>query len=182
VTNGKPALEGTEQMRQGLAAHRASGTQALVPHFMALLADAFGRSGQVEEALRLSEEALSIADHNGERYYQAELYRIKGELLFLQATGRGLSRAAAAGDSGIDIEPREVAHAEDCLRRSIELARQQKANSWELRAMMSLAHLLEGLGRKREAIDGLTKIRNAFTEGSDTVDLREAGALLESLS
>ena len=80
-----------EQMCQGLAAHRATGAGVICPHFLALLAEALGKNGQAEEGLPLLEEALVVANGTGEGYHQAELYRIKGESLLVQRTGRSLS-------------------------------------------------------------------------------------------
>jgi len=114
--------EAIAQMRQGLAAHRATGTEVICPHFLALLAEALGKNGQAEEGLSLSEEALLMADRNGEAYYRAELYRIKGELLLMQAAGRGLSRAAAGGSAVFETEPPALSQAERCFNQSIKIA------------------------------------------------------------
>jgi len=87
--------EGIEQMRQGLAAYsRHTGAEVIRPHFLALLAEALGKGAPGRRGLRVSEEALAMAHRNGERYYEAELYRLKGELLLMQSTGRSVSRAA----------------------------------------------------------------------------------------
>ena len=152
------------------------------PHFLALLAEALGKSEQAEEGLRVLEEALVVAHRNGEGYYQAELYRIKGELLLMQATGRGVSRAAVGGTAVFEAEPPEVAQAEGCFSQSIKIAQHQKAKSWELRAVMSLARLYQNRGKQEEARALLAQIYNRFTEGFDTVDLREARVLLDELS
>ena len=171
-----------EQMRQGLAALRATGTELVRPHFLALLAEALGRNRQAEEALCLLEEALEVAHRTGERYYEAELYRIKGEVLLMQATGRGVSRAAAAGKAGVPLEPPVIGQAEGCFSQSIKIAQQQKAKSLELRAVISLARLYQIRGKQKEARDLLAQVYDRSTEGFDTVDLREAKALLEELS
>ena len=173
--------EAIEQMRRGLAAHRATGTEVICPHFMALLAEALGKTGQIEEALRISQEAMVMADRNGEAYYLAELYRIKGELLLMQARGRGLSRAATSGKVVVDADPTVVALVECCFNQSIKVAQHQKAKSWELRAVMSLARLYQEQGRHEKARDLLTPICDSFNGGHDTVDLREARALRDEL-
>jgi len=170
--------EGMEQMGEGLAAHRLTGAEVILPHFLALLVEAFAKTSQVEEGLRVLDEALAVIHRNGERYYLAELYRIKGELL-LQATDRRLSRAAAGGQAGLD--PR-AAQAEECFHQSIKIARQQKAKSWELRAVMSLARIYQDQNKWAEAHGLLERIYSNFTEGFDTADLREAKALLDELS
>ena len=167
-----------EQMGEGLAAHRLTGAEVILPHFLALLVEAFAKTSQVEEGLRVLDEALAVIHRNGERYYLAELYRIKGELL-LQATDRRLSRAAAGGQAGLD--PR-AAQAEECFHQSIKIARQQKAKSWELRAVMSLARIYQDQNKWAEAHGLLERIYSNFTEGFDTADLREAKALLDELS
>ena len=174
--------EAIEQMREGVAAHQATGTEVLLPHFLTLLAEALGQSGQAEEGLRLSEEALRIADGNGESYYLAELYRIKGEVLLMQAGGRGLSRAATGGKAVFEAEPPAVAQAEGCFNESIKIAQGQKAKSLELRAVKSLARLNQKQGKREEARSLLARIYDSFTEGFETVDLREAKALLDELS
>jgi predicted ATPase len=96
--------------------------------------------------------------------------------------GRGLSRAATGGKAVVEAEPTAVAQAEACFSQSIKIAEQQKAKSWELRAVMSLARLYQNQGKQEEARRLLTQIYDRFTEGFDTVDLREAKALLDELS
>ncbi|HSF24671.1 MAG TPA: AAA family ATPase [Blastocatellia bacterium] len=174
--------EGIEQMRQGLVAHQATGTEVLLPHFLALLAEALGKSGRAEEGARVLEEALVAADRNGEGYYRAELYRIKGELLLTHATGRGISRAATAGKAVFEAEPPVIAEAEGCFNQSIRIAQQQKANSLELRAATSMARLYQRQSKRGEARRLLTQLYGKFNEGFDTVDLREAKELLDELS
>jgi len=174
--------EAIEQMREGVAAHQATGTEVLLPHFLTLLAEALGKSGQAEEGLRLSEEAEELAGRNGDRCYLAELYRIKGEVLLMQAGGRGLSRAATGGKAVFEAEPPGVAQAEGCFNESIKTAQGQKAKSLELRAVMSLARLNQKQGKREEARSLLAGIYDSFAEGFETVDLREAKTLLDELS
>ena len=174
--------EGIQQMGEGLAAHRLTGAEVILPHFLAVLVEAFAKTRQVDEGLRVLEEALAVVHRNGERYYLAELYRIKGDLILLQATDRGLSRAARSGVPVLEARRSEVAEAEACFHQSIKIARQQKAKSWELRAGMSLARLYQDQNKRAEAHGLLEPIYNKFTEGFDTADLREAKALLDELS
>ena len=174
--------EGIQQMGEGLAAHRLTGAEVILPHFLAGLVEAFAKTRQVDEGLRVLEEALAVVHRNGERYYLAELYRIKGDLILLQATDRGLSRAARSGVPVLEARRSEVAEAEACFHQSIKIARQQKAKSWELRAGMSLARLYQDQNKRAEAHGLLEPIYNKFTEGFDTADLREAKALLDELS
>jgi predicted ATPase len=173
------AEEAIEQIREALAALQATGTELFRPHFLALLAEALDKARQVEEGLRALEEALTAA--NGERYYEAELYRLKGELLLEQSAGR-VSRAASGTNAVVEAEPTTIVDAEGCFNQSIKIAQRQKAKSWELRSVMSLARLFKDQGKQEEARVLLTRIYDSFTEGFDTVDLREAKALLDELS
>lgn len=175
--------EAIEQIQQGLADLQATGTQLLRPHFLGLLAEALGKAGQPVEALRVLEEALSIAQRTGEGAYEAELYRLKGETLLIQAAdGRGFSRAAKGGKAVIDAGPTAIAQAEDCFNQSIKIARRQKAKSWELRAVMSMARLYQNQRKQKEARTLLAQTYSSFTEGLATTDLLEAKALLDELS
>ena len=156
--------EAIEQMREGLAALQATGTELVRPHFLGLLAEALGKARQPDEGLRVLDEALSVIQRGGEGYYEAELYRLKSELLMIQAA------------------PTALAEAEACLNQSLKIARRQKANSWELRAVMSMARLYQEQGKQEAARTLLTQIHDRFTEGFATTDLREAKALLDELA
>jgi predicted ATPase len=151
-------------MREGLAALRATGAVLLCPYLLWLIAQASKETGLVEEGLEALNEAVTIIATTAERYYEAELYRLKGELLLLR--DRGSDRAEAR----------------TCFRRAIEIAQSQRAKSWELRSTMSLARLLASQDRRDEARTMLAEIYNWFTEGFDTADLKEAKALLDELS
>jgi predicted ATPase len=120
-------------------------------------------------------EALEVVQQSGERWWEAELYRLKGELLLIQDTDRGDSRAAPT-------EPSLRAEAESSFQRALDVARSQQAKSFELRAAMSLARLWQQQGKRAEARDLLAPLYGWFTEGFDTADLQEAKALLEELS
>ncbi|MCI0419768.1 MAG: AAA family ATPase, partial [Acidobacteria bacterium] len=165
--------EGIEQMRQGLAAYEATGAKVLRPHMLALLAEALGKAGRPEEGLMVLAEALVVSRQSGHRYYDAELYRLKGELLLLQAGGRHVSLAATD-----EVE----AQAESCFNEAIRMAQKQRAKFWELRAGMSLARLYQKQGRKEEARRMLGETYGWFTEGFDTADLKEAKEMLDQLS
>jgi class 3 adenylate cyclase/predicted ATPase len=156
--------EGIPQIHQGLAATRASGAELFRPYHLALLAEAYGKTGQAEEGLTALAEALTVVDKSGERNFEAELYRLKGELL-LQ------SKLQSAGSE-----------AEECFHKAIDIARQQQAKSLELRAVMSLSRLWQQQGKQDEARQLLAEIYGWFTEGFDTKDLQDAKALLEELS
>ncbi len=155
--------EGIVQMRQGLAAYRATGAEAIRPYYLALLAGAYGQMGQAEEGLKVLAEALAAANNTEEREYEAELYRLKGELSL---------------QSGV----RNPKGSQTCFLKAIEIARKQQAKSLELRAVMSLSRLWQSQGKKDEARQMLAEIYGWFTEGFDTKDLQEAKALLEELA
>jgi DNA-binding winged helix-turn-helix (wHTH) protein/predicted ATPase len=174
--------EEVEQIRRGLAAHQATGTELLRPHFLGLLVEALHLAGQVKEALGVVEEALAMADRNGERYYQAELYRLKGELELMEPKRRALSQAASGGKAVTEPRSRVATRAQDCFEQSLRIAQRQKAKSLELRATMSLARLYQNQARPEEARVLLARIYDSFTEGFDTKDLLEAKALLADLA
>jgi predicted ATPase len=132
-----------------------------MPHFVALLARAYGIAGKVDEALVLLDDALQIAESTGERWLEAELNRHKGQLMLRQ------------GDSEA---------AEELYRKALVTAEEQQAKLWELRAAVSLARLRRDQGRPSEAHDLLAPIYGWFTEGFDTADLKEARALLDQLA
>ena len=161
--------EGIVLLRQGLAANRDVGAKVTQAYFMAALTGAYGKMGQVKEGLAVVAEALELVSKAGERFYEAELYRLKGELALKQSEVQG---------------PESEVHkaAETCYLRAIETARQQQAKSLELRATTSLARLLAKQGRRGEARAMLAEIYNWFTEGFDAADLMEAKALLGHLS
>src|SRR5262249_17609682 len=133
----------------------------------ALLAEALATVGLTEDGLAALAEALGTAEKTGERWYEAELYRLKGTLT-LQSKVQGPK-------SKVEQE------AEEYFLRAIEIARRQQAKSLELRAVMSLSRLWQQQGKKDEARQMLTDIYSWFTEGFDTKDLQEARTLLEEL-
>jgi len=134
-----------------------------------LLAEAYGKAGQAEEGLVALAEALTVVDKSGERFCEAELYRLRGELTLAQSRVQRL-------ESSVQKE------AEACFHKAIEIARRQQAKSLELRAVMSLSRLWQQQVKKSEAHQLLSEIYSWFTEGFDTRDLQEAKALLEELS
>ncbi len=179
--------EGIVQIRQGQAVHQAMGTELARTYSLALLAEACGKVGQVEEGLRALDEALERIDKNGERFYEAELYRLKGELLLAQEIksqkSNGKSQKSKITDPRpLTLNPQAEVEAERCFLKAIEIARKQQAKSLELRATMSLARLWQPQGKHHAARNTLSEIYNWFTEGFDTKDLQEAKALLAELS
>jgi predicted ATPase len=159
--------EGITQLRQGLAAARATGAELNRSRFLGLLAEVCRQAGRATEGLVVLDEALTVVNHTGERYYEAELYRLKGELL--------LQQADEVGGSPLGTE------AAACFQHALVIARTQQAKSLELRAAMSLARFWQRQGKGTAAYDLLAPVYNWFTEGFDTADLQEAKALLEAL-
>ena len=175
-------LEGIEQMRQGLTAYEATGAKLLRPHLLALLAEALGKAGRPEEGLIVLAEALVVSQQSGNRYYEAELYRLKGELLLMQAAGRHVLLAATDEEGVVEAQPTMVMQAKRCLNEAISMAQKQRAKSWKLCAMMSLARLYQKQDRKEGARRMLEETYGWFTEGFDTADLKEAKEILDQLS
>jgi predicted ATPase len=149
-------------------------------HFLALLAEAYGKVGRAEEGLAALVEALAQVEKTGERWYEAELYRLKGELTLQKFQVSG-SKFQVQESPESEVRSPEL-EAEECFLRAIEIARQQQAKSLELRATMSLARLWQQQGKKKEAHSMLAEIYGWFTEGFDTRDLQEAKALLGELA
>ena len=150
-------------MHQGLRAQRATGAEISRPYFLTLLADVHGTIGESDSGLKVLNEALALVDTTGERWCEAEIYRLKGELLLQQNSDH-------------------QAEAENCFQRAIAIAQNQQAKSWELRAATSLARLWQQQGKHQEAHDLLAPVYNWFTEGFDTADLKDAKALLDELA
>jgi predicted ATPase/tRNA A-37 threonylcarbamoyl transferase component Bud32 len=160
------AEEGIDQMRQGLTAWRATGAELARPYCLSLLVEAYAKVGQIEQGLTLLVEAMTLVDETGERWWEAELYRLKGEL--------GLNDER--GMMNDEVAP------EAWFLKAIGIARQQSAKSLELRATVSLARLWQGQGKTAEAREILAEIYGWFTEGFDTADLIEAKTLLDELA
>jgi class 3 adenylate cyclase/predicted ATPase len=152
------ASKGVALMREALNALRANRDEDFLPYSLALLAEAHGKVGQTAAALVMVDEALAWLERTDQHLFEAELHRLKGELLLVS--------------SGAD-------QAEACLGRAIEVARAQDAKLWELRAATSLARLWAVQGRRAEAHDLLVPVYGWFTEGLDTADLKDAKALLD---
>ena len=151
-----------KEMRLGKSAWLSTGAQLMRPHFLALLAEASAATPRHDPGLGLLDEALALTESTGERCYQAELYRLKGERLLASARERGSVEAAAA-----------------CLEQSLAIARRQGALSLELRAAMSLARLARARTGSLHALELLLSVYERFEEGFDTPDLREAQDLLD---
>jgi predicted ATPase len=160
--------EGSAQIRRGIETFRATGGQAAQPYFLALLAEVYGKAGEITAGLTALAEALAAVQSSGEVWYEAELWRLKEELLLAQ-------------DGGTIVQLVPTTEAEACFRQALEIARRQQAKSLELRAVMSLSRLWQQ--GKRDAVrELLAEAYGWFTEGFGTTDLRDARALLAELS
>ena len=150
-------------LRESLAGLYATGTDVRRTYYLALLAEVLGKADQYEEGFQVLAEALEFAVARGERWWEAELHRLRGELLLARSRDN-------------------LAEAEDCVHRAMAIAREQHAKSFELRAATTLARLWGDRGRRGEAHDLLAPVYDWFAEGFDTADLKDAKALLDELA
>ncbi len=157
------AVEAITQIRQGMLEWKAMGQELERSHFLGLLAEAYRRADRPDEGLEILTEALSVADRIGEGFWEAELYRLRGELLL---------------DTG---SPSGSVAAEESFQKAIAVARARSSKALELRAVTSLARLWRQQGRNEDACQVLAEIQRWFTEGLDTPDLSEARTLLTAL-
>ena len=162
LTEQGQADEGISCQRQGIAAYAATGAKLAWPYFLAMLAEAHGKAGQAEEGLTALAEALATVEKTEERFWEAELHRLKGELL--------------------SVAPDNRSQAEACFHQALDISRRQRAKSLELRAAMSLGRLWQEQGKPEQARKMLAGVYRWFTEGFDTRDLTEARLLLKELA
>ncbi len=155
--------ESLPMLLKGFTAFRATGAEVRVPSYLGLLSDAYTQLTRFEDAHRVLDEGLAVAEKNDDRCHEAELHRLKGELLLTES-------------------PDRFSDAEACFRRAIETARCQQSKGWELRATMSLARLWRRQGRRGDARAALAAVYETYTEGFTTPDLVDAKGLLESLT
>jgi len=160
--------EGLAKLHQALELYRATGVRFTLTDLLGSLAEAYGMAGEIEKGLEFMSQALAEVERGGERYYEAELFRLKGELLLRK--------------SGANDRPALEKEAEACFQQSLAVARRQMAKSFELRTAVSLGRLLKKQGRGSEAKKLLESIYSWFTEGFDTPDLKEAKSFIEELS
>jgi tetratricopeptide (TPR) repeat protein len=154
--------EGIPLIEQWIASGHKTGLKVTRLHELCWLSEACIAFNQFDKASKALDEALTIAESDGDCYFEVETHRLRGELL--------LSKSAS-----------NRVEAETCFEHAIDVAREQRAKWWELRATVSLARLLASQGRCEEARTRLAKIYSWFTEGFDTADLKDAKALLEQL-
>jgi predicted ATPase len=150
-------------MRAGLDGYEAMDSWLASCWFRSLLANGFSKAGRPDAALRALDDALAISERTGDRFFLAEIYRLQGEITF----NRG--------------GPAAVSDAEDCYNRSLKVAREQNALSWELRTAVSLARLWRDVGKHQQAADLLLPIVRRFKEGFLTADVKEAVQLMNEL-
>jgi adenylate cyclase len=167
LTARNQVADGLAQMGQALAGYQQTGAGILRPYYLALLTDVYGGIGKVKEAFQLLDEAEAAVKANDERWWEAELYRLKGELTLKQSTPQR---------SRSDSER----IAEACFDKARRVASEQAARSLELRAVMSLGRLWMKQGKIPEAKRMLREAHGWFSEGFDIPDLREAKMLLEA--
>jgi predicted ATPase len=161
--------EGLGEMQAGLAKLEADGARIMRPYVLGLLAECLAKVGQAKEAVALLNEAQRAAEESGEHFWDAELYRLRGELTLRLYKNRGDQRKDPLG-------------AEACFERALAVARSQQAKSLQLRVAMSWSRLRQLRGKTEEARSGLAAVYDRFTEGFETRDLREAKALLDEWS
>jgi predicted ATPase len=170
---------GVEELRQGIAQWQATGAEVWLPYFRSLLAKAHGKAGRREEGLQVLTEALAVTSANGEAWFDAELYRLKGELTLQEFQVSSSKFQVLPGTQ--HMTPNTHSAAEACFQRAFKIARQQSAKSLELRAAMSLGRLWQSQGKNEEAYSLLAPVYAWFTEGFGTKDLQDAKALLDEL-
>jgi len=156
------AFEAVAQIRQGWAVYPGVGPKLMQPYFLSLLAEAYGQAGQPEDGLQAVVEALTLVETTEERWWEAELSRLKGTLL-------------------LQLPTPDVDQAGDCFQQALDVARRQEAKALELRAALSLSRLWQRRGQRIEARLMLAEVYSGITEGFDTADLKEAKALIEEL-
>ena len=155
--------EGMADLQKGIAAWRATGANGSLPYYYTILAEAYARKGKSKEGMQWLDEAHTLVERTDDHWWEAEVHRLRGVLL-------------------LQVSMSPQSEAESWLRRALDVAHRQQAKSLELRAATSLARLWFDQGRHAEARDLLAPVYGWFTEGFDTLDLKEARALLDEVS
>jgi predicted ATPase len=157
------AVDAVNMIGAGLTMWRSTGATASVPFFLSYSAKAHAMLGQFDEAQHHIDQAMVTIEATGERVWTAEVRRLAGEIALLS------------------LRP-DVAQAQAHFERALQVSRQQQTKSWELRAAMSMARLWCDQGKPQQARELLAPVYDWFTEGFDTLDLKEAKALLDELA
>jgi predicted ATPase len=153
--------EGLQRFQMGLDAYRATGAGLGLPYYLGILGEAWTQAGRFDDARRAFDEAFALVEKNDERFQEAELHRLRGELHLAEGNSEGA--------------------AEGCFHRAIEIARSQKSRAWELRATVSLARLWHGRGRRHDAFAALIAAAGAVAGGLQSPDCVAAASLLKEL-
>lgn len=173
---------GIHMMQQGLLASREAGATLNHPYALVLLAEVYGAIGETQQGLMLLHEAQQIVELKAGYFYQAEMFRLQGELTLQQEVPDWKMQFSSSHISfGPQASSQVMTEAEGYFLKAIEVARGQQARLFELRAVLSLSHLWNRQGKKREAYNRLAAVFAWFTEGVDCVDLQEARTLLNEL-
>jgi predicted ATPase len=157
------ASDAVQMIAPGITAFRSTGATVYTPSYLSYLTRAYAKLGQFDDAWRCIGEAMTMVETTKERWCEAEIYRIAGEI------------------AQMSPEP-DTAKAQAYFERALAVARAQQAKSWELRAAMSMARLWRDQGKRDQARDLLAPVYGWFTEGFDTLDLKEAKTLLDALA
>jgi class 3 adenylate cyclase/predicted ATPase len=157
------ASNAPEMLGSSIVEYRSTGSTIFLPRFLSYLGRAHAELDQIDDARRCIFEAMTTAETTKESWNQADVYRIAGEIALMSPESGGVK-------------------AEAYFERALAIAREQQAKSWELRAAMSMARLWRDQGKRKQAHDLLAPVYGWFTEGFDTLDLKEAKALLEQLT
>jgi predicted ATPase len=173
------AQRGIAQMKRSLEAYEATGARLRCPYFLGLLADELGKAGHVLEGLAAIAKALTLAERNGERYWLAELHRIKGELIIKHCDLVQQENVEDGSTSRVNNEISQMLlQAEACFAQALAIAKQQGTKSWELRTALSMNRLQVRQGEPTNT--HLAELFSSFTEGHETADLRQAKAWLNA--
>ena len=156
------ASDAVQMITSGIAAYRSTGATASMPLWLSYLARAYAALGKFDDAWRCIGEAMTAVEITKERWWEADIHRIAGEI-------------------ALKLPQPDAAKAEAYFERALAVARKQQAKSWELRAAMSMARLWRDQGKRQQGCDLLAPVYGWFTEGFDTLDLKQARALLDEL-
>ena len=156
------ASDAAQRMATCITAYRSTGATFLIPWYLSCLARAYAHVGLIDDAWRCIREAVTLIETTKEKFVEAEVHRIAGEIALM-------------------VPDRDEAKALTFFKRALVVARAEQAKSWELRAAMSMARLWRDQGKRDEARDLLAPVYGWFTEGFDTRDLKEAKKLLDEM-
>jgi class 3 adenylate cyclase/predicted ATPase len=157
------ASDAVQTITSGITAWRSTGSTAMIPSYLSYLAEAHAELGQFDNAARCIGEAMTALETTKERWHEAEVNRIAGEIALLPPES-------------------DMAKAEAHFERALAVAREQQAKSWELRAATSMARLWRDQGKRQQARGLLVPVYSSFTEGFDMLDLKQTKALLDELA